>query len=55
MSEANQRPTGQGYKFGGAKAKAIKARLRAMAEERARTGRVSMFDIMQSAIDPNKP
>jgi hypothetical protein len=26
--------TGQGYKFGGAKAKAIKARLRAMKEER---------------------
>jgi hypothetical protein len=43
--------TGHGYKFGGAKAKAIKARLRAMKEERERTGRVSMFDAAHSHPD----
>ena len=39
--------TGQGYAFGGAKAKAIKARLRAMKAEQERTGRVSMFDVVK--------
>lgn len=41
--------TGQGYSFGGAKAKAIKARLRAMKAEQERTGRVSMFDVVKTA------
>ena len=50
MSKFGQ-SSGQGYAFGGAKAKAIKARLRAMKAEQERTGRVSMFDVVKvSAI-----
>jgi hypothetical protein len=36
-------PTGQGYNFGGAKAKIIKARMREIKTQRERTGRDTAF------------
>lgn len=46
---------GQGFNFGGAKAKLIKDRLRAIEQEQARTGRCSMFDAKQEERSDAQP
>jgi len=52
VTAAQGRSKGQGYNFGGAKAKALQATLRAIKEERERTGRVSMFDVKEPEPKP---
>lgn len=39
------KPTGQGYNFGGEKARRIRAKLKAISEETRRTGRTSIMDV----------